>query len=66
MTDNFHSSTYLCQTIDGQLKDFLDAERQVKVEDIMCEHCDKSVRCPMCKQANHPVSVQEMLDVVKI
>ena len=38
----------------------------MKVEYIVCEYCDKSVGCPMCKQANHPESVQEMLDDAKI
>jgi hypothetical protein len=58
MSNNFHSSNYLCRTVDTQLRDFLDAERQVKVEDIVCESCDKSVGCPTCKQVNHPASVQ--------
>jgi hypothetical protein len=52
--------------VDTQLRNFLDTECQVKVDDIVCESCDKSAGCPTCKQANAPSSIQKMIEDERI
>ena len=66
MNSNFNTINYSCRTMDSQLRNFLEAENQVKVDDIICEACNKSQGCPACKQANNPSSIQEMLEDARI
>jgi hypothetical protein len=63
---NFSTINYSCKTVDSQLRNFLEAENEIKVDDIVCESCNKSQGCPGCKKANNPASVQEMLEDARI
>jgi hypothetical protein len=58
---NFSTINYSCKTVDSQLRNFLEAENEIKVDDIVTSH--KGVRVAK-KPITH--SVQEMLEDARI
>lgn len=53
------SISFRTETFDTRLKQFLETEQQVQLNDIRCELCSKTLGCMLCKIRNSPRSLAE-------
>ena len=53
------SISFRTETFDTKLRQFLESEQQVQLNDIRCELCSKTLGCKLCKIRNSPRSLAE-------